>query len=36
VIYKRKYGVEISNELALEYFENLIALVQATYKPIKK
>jgi hypothetical protein len=35
-IYERKNNVVISDELALEYFEKLIVLVQATYQPIKK
>jgi len=35
-IYKRKHGVDISDQLALDYFENLIALTQAIYQTIKK
>jgi len=33
-IYKSKNGMDISNELALQYFEGLIVLVEEIYKPI--
>ena len=33
-LHKRKQGEDISDVAALEYFENLICLVKAVYRPI--
>jgi len=35
-LYEGKNNTVISEELALEYFEKLLVLVNAVYRPIKK
>lgn len=35
-LHKRDYNEDISDALALEYFENLVSLVRAVYQPIPK